>query len=75
MTEELLFAVPPPLRNRRREEMERKVEALRHRSRQCRELADWALSKEGRNTLGELATDFEREADALLSQAEVLGHH
>ena len=50
---------------RRTAELEARVSDLRSRSLQCRELADWALSAEGRETLTEMAVTFQSEAHRL----------
>lgn len=58
--------IPPHgLGARRTAELERRVGELRNRARQCRDLADSALSEEGKATLSELAFSFQSEANAL----------
>lgn len=46
-------------------ELRRKVVDLRQRARECRDLADSALSDEGKATLSELAFDFQSEANQI----------
>lgn len=46
-------------------ELRRKVDELRQRARECRDLADSALSEEGKTTLSELALDFQSEANQI----------
>lgn len=61
-----LLTIPPyGLGARRVAEMERRVEELRRRSRQCRDLAESAVSDEGRETLSDLAFSFQSEANQL----------
>lgn len=59
-------AIPPfGLGARRTAELERRADELRRRARQCRDLADSALSEEGKETLSELASSFQSEANQL----------
>lgn len=63
---DLSLAIPPfGLGARRTAEIERRADELRRRARQCRDLADSALSDEGKATLSELAFSFQSEANQL----------
>lgn len=65
MMERLLIIPPYGLGARRTAEIERRAEELRRRARQCRDLAESALSEEGKETLSELAFSFQGEANQL----------
>lgn len=62
---------------RRAEELQRRLDDLRRRACQCRDLADSALSAAGRETLSELAISFSDEAaelERLLSTSREAAH-
>lgn len=65
MIEQMLTVPPYGLGARRIADMERKAADLRSRARQCRDLADSALSDAGKETLSELAFSFQSEANQL----------
>lgn len=65
MIDQPLTIPPYGLGARRIADLEQRVSDLRHRARQCRELADWALSEAGRETLTEMAFSFQAEANQL----------
>ena len=47
-----------------------RAEQLQDRARRCRELADTAMTEEGRSILFEIAQRYEHEADSAGAQSE-----